>query len=246
MKYTLLAGLWLWVASLPLFAQDLILKRDGTFLSATVLEVQANQISYKRFDQLNGPTYSIPKAEIASIRYADGTTDSFESVPVATATAVPVRSMPPVPKPTTGSVSDQQPDLPYWKEPRSYGLYMGGTLAYAGGMLGYAGKSGGIYWTLRYGSLEYYSYGNITEDKFTSTVGGLLRVAGPVYLYAGLGAGYYDIYGTDVGFSNEIFGLEVESGLMVDVFDVFLLLGFSSTGFWSGTEELTFGIGTSF
>ncbi|WP_242928923.1 hypothetical protein [Pontibacter vulgaris] len=68
-------------------AQDLITKRNGEILQAKVLEVSLNDIKYKSFSNLEGPTYVVPKAEVTVIQYANKTTEAFELPEAASATA---------------------------------------------------------------------------------------------------------------------------------------------------------------
>lgn len=53
-------------------AQDLIVRTDSTRIEARVAEVSPETIRYKRFAAPDGPTYVLPVARIAYIRYADG------------------------------------------------------------------------------------------------------------------------------------------------------------------------------
>ena len=59
-------------------AQDKIFKRNGEIIEATVSAINQEHVVFKRFDNLNGPEYSIPKADVARIRYTNGTEDIFE------------------------------------------------------------------------------------------------------------------------------------------------------------------------
>lgn len=62
-------------------AQDVIVKKDGSTILSKVLEVGESEIKYKKFDNLNGPTYTIKKSELQSINYQNGAKDTF-STPV--------------------------------------------------------------------------------------------------------------------------------------------------------------------
>jgi hypothetical protein len=68
-------------AAIWLNAQDLITKKTGEDIKAKVLEVTTSEIKYKKFDNVNGPTFTISKTELLMIRYENGTKDMFtESV----------------------------------------------------------------------------------------------------------------------------------------------------------------------
>ena len=60
------------------FAQDKIIKKNGDIIEAKVLVINTDIITFKKFDNLNGPEYSIPKADVMKIKYSNGTEDVFE------------------------------------------------------------------------------------------------------------------------------------------------------------------------
>ncbi|MBR1538639.1 MAG: hypothetical protein IJ636_03940 [Bacteroidales bacterium] len=66
-------------AGVPSFAQDVITKKDGTDIQAKILEVNEDDIKYKRFDYLDGPVFTMLKSDILIIRYANGTNDVFDA-----------------------------------------------------------------------------------------------------------------------------------------------------------------------
>ena len=75
MKHFLIVTLFL--CSVSIFAQDVIVKKDGSTILSKVLEVNAADIKYKKFSNQNGPTYTISKSEILSINYENGEKDNF-------------------------------------------------------------------------------------------------------------------------------------------------------------------------
>ena len=60
-------------------AQDIIVKKDGGTIQAKVIEVGKYELKYKKFDNQDGPTYTISTQELQSINYENGTKDSFVS-----------------------------------------------------------------------------------------------------------------------------------------------------------------------
>ena len=64
--------------SVSVFAQDVIVKKDGSTILSKVLEVNTADIKYKKYSNRNGPTYSISKAEIMAINYENDDKDTFE------------------------------------------------------------------------------------------------------------------------------------------------------------------------
>ena len=67
------------LCSATVFAQDVIVKKDGSTILSKVIEVGNNEIKYKRYDNLSGPTYTINKSELLSINYQNGAKDTFSS-----------------------------------------------------------------------------------------------------------------------------------------------------------------------
>lgn len=60
-------------------AQDMIVKKDGSIVKAKVLEVNDDDIKYKKVTNLDGPIYTISKSNLISINYANGQVEKFES-----------------------------------------------------------------------------------------------------------------------------------------------------------------------
>ena len=59
------------------FGQDVIITKDAKKIEAKVLEVNASDIKYKLFYYPDGPVYTMPKQNIASIIYQNGHVDTF-------------------------------------------------------------------------------------------------------------------------------------------------------------------------
>src|ERR1035437_7416600 len=75
-----------WITSLFLFAsltfihaQDTIIKRNEEKIIAKIIEVNQNDIKYKRFDYQDGPTFTVVKWELKYIVYGNGVKESFEN-----------------------------------------------------------------------------------------------------------------------------------------------------------------------
>lgn len=60
-----------------IFAQDVIIETSGARTEARILTVNDAEISYKRFSNLNGPTYTKKIEKIARIEYENGDVDDF-------------------------------------------------------------------------------------------------------------------------------------------------------------------------
>ena len=67
------------LSSISIYAQDIIVKKDGSTIMSKVLEVQTDIIKYKKWSNQSGPTYSIKITDIFSINYKNGEKDVFNS-----------------------------------------------------------------------------------------------------------------------------------------------------------------------
>ncbi len=59
------------------YAQDIITLKNGDEIKAKVNEIDLNVVKYKKFDNQNGPIYSIDKEKIFMIKYENGSKDVF-------------------------------------------------------------------------------------------------------------------------------------------------------------------------
>lgn len=58
-------------------AQDVIVKKDQSTVMGKVLEITSSEIKYKKWNNQDGPTYSINRSEVASINYENGEVEKF-------------------------------------------------------------------------------------------------------------------------------------------------------------------------
>ena len=59
------------------FSQDIIFLKNGDEIQAHVTEIGTDAVTYKKFENLQGPDYSLKKSEVFMIKYANGTKDVF-------------------------------------------------------------------------------------------------------------------------------------------------------------------------
>ncbi len=60
-----------------IYSQDVITKKTGEDIISKISEITQTEIKYKKFDNLQGPTFSILKSEVLMVRYENGTKDIF-------------------------------------------------------------------------------------------------------------------------------------------------------------------------
>lgn len=76
-KLTILISLL--IACTNLFSQDIIELKSGNKIEAKLIEITESTIKYKKYNNLEGPTYTISLSEISSITYENGTKDIFDN-----------------------------------------------------------------------------------------------------------------------------------------------------------------------
>lgn len=67
------------ITSIVSNAQDTIYFKNKSSIRAKINEVGITEIKYQRFDNLNGPDYTVLKNEIVFIKYFNGITDTIKS-----------------------------------------------------------------------------------------------------------------------------------------------------------------------
>lgn len=65
------------VAGAEALAQDIIVMNDGSTMASKVLEITTTEVKYKKYSNLNGPTYTVPVSTISYINYENGQREEF-------------------------------------------------------------------------------------------------------------------------------------------------------------------------
>ena len=71
-----------------IYSQDVITKKNGDEINAKIIEVTQSEIKYKKFSNINGPTFIILKDELLMIKYEDGTKEVLNQVPSSVVTSI--------------------------------------------------------------------------------------------------------------------------------------------------------------
>ena len=64
--------LFLLLCSTSVFAQDVIVKKDGSTIVCRVVELTSSEIVYKKWSDLNGSNYVMNRADASAINYQNG------------------------------------------------------------------------------------------------------------------------------------------------------------------------------
>ena len=67
----------LFASTLTASAQDVIVKKDGSTILSKVIEIGTTEIKYKKWNNQNGPNYTIAKSDVQAINYESGEKDTF-------------------------------------------------------------------------------------------------------------------------------------------------------------------------
>jgi len=107
---------------LSVHAQDMVILRDGSVIEARVTEISPTEIRYRRFNHLDGPVIVIPRSNVLSIRYQNGTVEIIGAPAAATQNTQSSRSQNAAQSATQGaSQTNQQtgevPRIPVLGEP---------------------------------------------------------------------------------------------------------------------------------
>jgi hypothetical protein len=89
------------ISSSALFAQDIITLKNGDEIKAKVQEIGLDNVKYKKYDNQNGPVYTLMKSDIFMIKYENGDKDVFTA---------PGAQQPTVPRQTEQATLTKQTD----------------------------------------------------------------------------------------------------------------------------------------
>jgi hypothetical protein len=67
------------------FSQDIITTKAGEDILAKISEVGHTEIKYKKFDNQDGPAFTLLRSDVLMIRYENGTKDIFNEEPKSVA-----------------------------------------------------------------------------------------------------------------------------------------------------------------
>jgi len=77
------------ISIMSAYTQDIITLKNGTDIQALVQDIGEFDVKYKKFDNPNGPSYSLKKSEIFMIKYANGSKEVFPDYAISTAKTTP-------------------------------------------------------------------------------------------------------------------------------------------------------------
>ena len=79
MKKLILVFILCHIAITNCISQDIITKKTGEDIQAKVVEITTSDIKYRKFDNLDGPLFTMLKSDVLMIRYSNGSKDIFRA-----------------------------------------------------------------------------------------------------------------------------------------------------------------------
>lgn len=90
-------------------AQDMVVMRDGTVVQAKVTKVGHDEVEYKKWNNQDGPLYTVKVADLLAINYQNGEKDTFTQTAVSSASQAATadntpKEVAPVPSPQNAAL----------------------------------------------------------------------------------------------------------------------------------------------
>ena len=177
MKTKLIFSVIIVFTTLVAQAQDMLILKSGEDINAKIVEIGTQEISYKKFENLDGPVYTIQKEKIFMIKYQNGTKETFGSQlnEDAKTEQKMVLNAPSVQQKKSFSINDSQRKLQKGKVLTGLGTSftaVGTALLVSGGVV--------------FGNSVYYSNGRYFYDYIAESNGIIMMSVGGVVFAAGL------------------------------------------------------------
>lgn len=163
--------LMLFLCSMSVWAQDVIVKKDGSTVVCRILEVTKTEVIYKKWSDLQGSNYIVNQKDLTAIHHENGTKTTFDAAPAVPAETAPSANAQPLTDADLlkmAGVQDgtlQHEMIQKAKRLKKVGWIVGGSMFAIGGALTIAGGA----------------------DLFDSDAGFLLGCsAGPILVVGGI------------------------------------------------------------
>ncbi|MCL2040720.1 MAG: hypothetical protein FWG84_01600 [Bacteroidales bacterium] len=179
------------------FAQDIITLKTGDDIQALVQEIGIDDVTYKKFENPNGPNYKLKKSEIFMIRYENASKDVFkDEAPAPSTNQTNAQGMsnnqqaPPIDYNTFLQLRGDDNKMAEFLKTNDRDLYeqfhRGASLRDTGGGL----LVTGLFFTVVGGALEVIGFSNTDNEtgeitnggSTTIIVGGVMLTAGQIFI----------------------------------------------------------------
>ena len=133
--------LMLFLCSMSVWAQDVIVKKDGSTVVCRVLEVTKTEVIYKKWSDLQGSNYIVNQKDLTAIHHENGTKTTFDAAPAAPTETAPSANAQPMTDAELLKMAGVQADTPQYemirkaKRLKRAGWISGGIMLAAGALI---------------------------------------------------------------------------------------------------------------
>lgn len=176
-------------------AQDLLVYKNGDEQKVKVLEINTGDVKYKKWDNQQGPTYTVLKSELFMVKYQNGSKDVFKdetpAAPVLPSTPAVVIPVQPAPVDNSAAIEQQRRQENHDRNMALFRKKLGKGigLTAAGGVLFVTGLplfAWGVSGYTAFSGIDQYGYGyNTLPFEIGMVIGGAFTIASIPMLIVG-------------------------------------------------------------
>lgn len=133
--------LMLFLCSMSVWAQDVIVKKDGSTVVCRIVEVTKTEVIYKKWSDQQGSNYIVNQKDLTAIHHENGTKTTFDAAPAVPAETAPSANAQPLTDADLLKMAGVQADTPQYemirkaKRLKRAGWISGGIMLAAGALI---------------------------------------------------------------------------------------------------------------
>lgn len=133
--------LMLFLCSMSVWAQDVIVKKDGSTVVCRIVEVTKTEVIYKKWSDQQGSNYIVNQKDLTAIHHENGTKTTFDAAPAVPAETAPSADAQPLTDADLLKMAGVQADTPQYemirkaKRLKRAGWISGGIMLAAGALI---------------------------------------------------------------------------------------------------------------
>ena len=133
--------LMLFLCSMSVWAQDVIVKKDGSTVVCRIVEVTKTEVIYKKWSDQQGSNYIVNQKDLTAIHHENGTKTAFDAAPAVPAETAPSANAQPLTDADLLKMAGVQADTPQYemmqkaKRLKKAGWISGGIMLAAGALI---------------------------------------------------------------------------------------------------------------
>ena len=131
----------LFLCSMSVWAQDVIVKKDGSTVVCRIVEVTKTEVIYKKWSDQQGSNYIVNQKDLTAIHHENGTKTTFDAAPAVPAETAPSADAQPLTDADLLKMAGVQADTPQYemirkaKRLKRAGWISGGIMLAAGALI---------------------------------------------------------------------------------------------------------------